>query len=198
MQGGGSFGAMFGRTIVGAFRQQKSRVQHILGTPGGPVAHGFTAAPHPPEMLIEIGFYDAVFQLMANALCDEGGNCIQLFLQQIQYAGQLGTGFTGKQIHHRAGGIRQNLLRAIAPIGVVGRKLPGALLTQGEDAVYDVVQKASAVFNAFRHHQGVEGMSFGKINILKIDPVAGALKRHEVRGANGGKALPQTFLAQGN
>ena len=97
----------------------------------------------------QVGQQDPVFQIVLYAGQDIGADRIQIVFQQISRTGKQSSGLTGEQIHDGPGHIRQDQLRGIADIGVMRRKLPGSLFTDGIDTIENIVQKTSLMFHTF-------------------------------------------------
>ena len=176
--------------------QQRGGDQAVLGAPGGPVAHGFVAVAHPPEMFPLPGPQDAAFHLAGEPLVQAGHGAVQRTAQQVVHHGQQGAGLGSKQVHHRAGGIGQGQLGHIPYITVVGGQLPGALLADGPDQIGDGGQKFPGVAHAFRHHQPAQQAAAGKVGVFVPGAVAGMGKvqpqvqgqRRNMPGVPGGLA----------
>ena len=153
--------------------QQRRGDQQVLGAPGGPVAHRFAAAAHPPEMPGAPGAQGAGFHLPPDAGADAGGVLFQFTAQQVVDHGQQGGRLGGEEVHHRAAGVGQGQLRRIPHVAVVGRQLPGAFLTDGPHIVGDQGQEVPGPGAALRHHQAAERAAAGEVGLLKMAAVAG-------------------------
>ena len=169
--------------------QQKGGQQQVLGTPAGPVAHGFCSVSHPPEVLAAPGQQHPVLHLPVQPLADARGGRFQLCPQQVMHQRQQTAGLGGKQVHHRAGGVRQRQLRGIPDIAVVGGQLPGALFTDGPQRIQHRFQTASAVLDTLCQHQSAQPGPAGKIGILPAGAPSGACKIQPGRQRQGSNGL---------
>ena len=80
----------------------------------------------------------------------------------------------------------------------MGGKLPGAFLTDSENAVDDIVYKPPAALDAFCRYEGIQPIPSCKIKLLIIRPVSGSLKGHKVGGRQGRIGEAQIFFSHGD
>ena len=164
--------------------QGKCAQEHVLRAPGCPVVHFLVPVSHPPEMLRQIRGQDAPVYLQKDPIPHR---LRQMIRKDSGGTGKQCAGLRGKEVDNRPGDIRPRSLRRIPHIGIVSRKLPGALLAQRPNGIDRLLQPPGILFQQEAAHQIRQPPPARKIEAFKVRAVSGAGKGQPVTCQNTGQ-----------